>query len=191
MKLNEIGPAGGARKKRKRIACGPGSGHGKTATKGHKGQNCRSGGGVPPWFEGGQMPLQRRVPKRGFTNIFKKHFQVVNLDGLSRFEKGAKVNRGSLIEIGLVKKANMPVKILGKGELKVPLEIEVDAASRSAVKAIRDAGGTIILISGKEPEGPEAAPAEKVEKVEKAVEPSDKPVEEPEAGKPDNEEPQE
>ena len=157
MKLNEIGPAQGARKKRKRIACGPGSGHGKTATKGHKGQNCRSGGGVPPWFEGGQMPLQRRVPKRGFTNIFKKHYQVVNLDGLNRFEKGAKVNRGSMIEIGLVKKATMPVKILGNGKLEVSLEIEVDAASRSAVKAIRDAGGTISLISGKEPAAPEAS----------------------------------
>ena len=85
MKLNEISPAKGAVKKRKRVGCGPGSGHGKTATRGHKGQNSRSGGGVPPWFEGGQMPLQRRVPKRGFTNIFKVKYQVVNVDDLARF----------------------------------------------------------------------------------------------------------
>jgi large subunit ribosomal protein L15 len=151
MKLNEIGPAKGATKKRKRIACGPGSGHGKTAGRGHKGQNSRSGGGTPPWFEGGQMPLQRRVPKRGFTNIFKKHYQVVNLNSLNdRFEKGAKVTRGTLIEKGLVKKANLPVKILGRGELNVPLEIEVDAVSNTAMKAIMDAGGSIRLAAGKD-----------------------------------------
>ena len=148
MKLSEIRPAKGAVKKRKRIGCGPGSGHGKTATKGHKGQNARSGGGVPPWFEGGQMPLQRRVPKRGFTNIFKVAYQVVNLDDLARFESGARVNRGTLLEAGLVSKAALPVKILGRGELKIPLHVEVDAVSRTAAKAITEAGGSVSLVSG-------------------------------------------
>jgi len=155
MKLNEIRPAKGAVKKRKRVACGPGSGHGKTATRGHKGQNSRSGGGVPPWFEGGQMPLQRRLPKRGFHNLFRVAYQVVNLDDLARFESGTKINRGVLIEAGLVKKAAEPVKILGRGELKVALEIEIDGVSRSAAKAILDAGGSISLISGKKVSVPE------------------------------------
>jgi large subunit ribosomal protein L15 len=148
MKLDDIRPAKGAVKKRKRIGCGPGSGHGKTATKGHKGQKARSGGSVPPWFEGGQMPLQRRIPKRGFTNVFKVVYQVVNLDDLSRFKSGDAVNRGSLIEAGLVSKADRPVKVLGRGELKMPLHVEVDAVSRSAAKAIRDAGGSVSLVSG-------------------------------------------
>ncbi len=155
MKLNEIRPAKGAVKKRKRVGCGPGSGHGKTATRGHKGQNSRSGGGVPPWFEGGQMPLQRRVPKRGFTNIFKVKYQVVNLDDLAKFEDGKKINRGVLIDAGLVKKASQPVKVLGRGELKVALEVEVDHISRSAAKAIREAGGSVSLISGKNVPVPE------------------------------------
>ena len=145
MKLNEIRPAKGATKKKRRIACGPGSGRGKTAGRGHKGQNSRSGGGTPPWFEGGQMPLQRRIPKRGFTNIFKQRYQVVNVGDLNAFDKGSKVNRGSLIEKGLVKKADMPVKILGRGKLDVALEIEADAASSTAVKAVMDAGGSISL----------------------------------------------
>jgi large subunit ribosomal protein L15 len=153
MKLSNIQPAAGAVKKRKRVGCGIGSGHGKTSTRGHKGQKSRSGGGTPPWFEGGQMPLQRRVPKRGFTNIFKTQYQVVNLHKLNRLEKGAKVNRGSLIEAGLVKKAHLPVKILGRGELAIPLDVEVDAVSRSAAKAIRDAGGTVNLVSGKKAPG--------------------------------------
>lgn len=145
MKLNEIRPAKGATRKKRRVACGPGSGRGKTAGRGHKGQNSRSGGGVPPWFEGGQMPLQRRVPKRGFTNIFKTRYQVVNVGDLNVFGKGEKVTRGSLIEKGLVKKADMPVKILGRGKLDVALEIEADAASSTAVKAVMDAGGSISL----------------------------------------------
>lgn len=148
MKLSDMSPAAGAVKKRKRIGCGPGSGHGKTSCKGHKGQNSRSGGGVPPWFEGGQMPLQRRLPKRGFTNIFKVPFQVVNIGSLGVFDKGAKVNRGTLMEAGLVKKSSLPVKILGKGELKTALEVEVDAISGSAARAIVDAGGKVTLVSG-------------------------------------------
>ncbi len=149
MKLNEISPSPGAVKKKKRIGRGPGSGHGKTSTKGHKGQNCRSGGGVPPWFEGGQMPLQRRLPKRGFHNRARVPFQVVNIGDLDRFEKGSKVNRGTLIEAGLVKKASLPVKILGSGELQIALDVEVDGISRKAAKLILDAGGTVNLVSGK------------------------------------------
>jgi large subunit ribosomal protein L15 len=148
MKLSDLKPPKGAVKKRKRVGCGPGSGHGKTATRGHKGQKARSGGGVPVWFEGGQMPLQRRVPKRGFVNIFRRNYQIVNLDRLGVFASGAKVNRGSLIEAGLVRKAGDPVKILGRGEIGVPLDVEVDAVSRSAAEAIQKAGGTIRLLSG-------------------------------------------
>lgn len=151
MKLSDIRPARGAVKKRKRIGCGPGSGHGKTATRGHKGQKSRSGGGMPPWFEGGQMPLQRRVPKRGFTNIFKTPYQVVNIDRLNAFDAGAKIDRETLLEAGLVRKASLPVKILGRGELTVALDIEVDAISHSAEKAILDAGGTVRLVTGAEP----------------------------------------
>jgi large subunit ribosomal protein L15 len=151
MKLNDIRPARGAVKKRKRIGCGTGSGHGKTATRGMKGQKSRSGGGMPPWFEGGQMPLQRRVPKRGFTNVFRTSYQIVNVERLNRFEKGTKIDRDALLEARLVRKASMPVKILGRGELNVALDVEVDAVSRSAAQAIRDAGGTVRLVGGAEP----------------------------------------
>jgi len=149
MKLSDIRPPKGAVKKTKRIGCGPGSGHGSTAGRGSKGQKARSGVTIPAWFEGGQMPLQRRVPKRGFVNIFKTDYQVVNLDGLNRFASGTKVNRGTLVEAGLIRKASQPVKLLGRGELTVALEVEVDAVSRSAAEAISKAGGTIRLLSGK------------------------------------------
>lgn len=151
MKLNEIQPAAGAVKKSKRVGCGPGSGHGKTSTRGMNGQNSRSGGGVPPWFEGGQMPLQRRVPKRGFTNIFKTRYEIVNISDLARFESGAKVNRETLIEKGLARKMSGPVKLLGRGEISIPLVVEVDAVSQSALKAIMDAGGSVGLASGTRP----------------------------------------
>ncbi len=153
MKLSEIKPPRGATKKNKRVGCGPGSGHGRYSTRGCKGQKARSGGSIPAWFEGGQMPLQRRVPKRGFVNIFKTVYQVVNLDSLSGFAAGSKVNRGTLIEAGLVRKAADPVKILGRGELAVALEVEVDAVSRTAADAIQKAGGTIHLLSGKKAPG--------------------------------------
>jgi len=148
MKLNEIRPPIGAVKKRKRLGRGPGSGSGKTSSHGHKGQNCRSGGGVPPWFEGGQMPLQRRIPKRGFHNRFKKYYQIVNLDAMNCFEKGTKVNAGVLAEAGLVNKASLPVKVLGNGTIKTVLEVEVDKISKSAAKAIQQAGGSVKLVSG-------------------------------------------
>jgi large subunit ribosomal protein L15 len=148
MKLSDIRPARGAVKRRKRVGCGPGSGRGKTATRGHKGQKSRSGGGTPPWFEGGQMPLQRRVPKRGFTNIFKVPYQIVNIDRLNGFDAGTKINRETLLEAGLVRKASRPVKILGRGELSVALDVEVDAVSGSAEKAILGAGGSVRLVTG-------------------------------------------
>jgi large subunit ribosomal protein L15 len=134
-------------KKRKRIGCGPGSGHGRYSTRGCKGQKARSGGSIPAWFEGGQMPLQRRVPKRGFINVFRTEYQIVNLDRLNRFAAGTKINRGTLLEAGLVRKTARPVKILGRGALTVALEVEVDAASTSAADAIVKAGGTIRLLS--------------------------------------------
>ena len=187
MKLSDIRPARGAVKKRKRIGCGTGSGHGKTATRGMKGQKSRSGGGTPPWFEGGQMPLQRRVPKRGFTNIFKIPYQVVNIERLNRFEKGTKVDRDALLEAGLIRKASIPVKILGRGELSVALEIEIDAVSASAAKAIEDAGGTIRL--------PDASAVRSADKestpVEKAPEPEKEPPVEEAAPEPEKEAPSE
>jgi len=153
MKLSELASAKGATKKRKRVGCGPGSGHGRYSTRGCKGQKARSGGSIPAWFEGGQMPLQRRVPKRGFVNIFKTTYQVVNLGALNGFAAGSKVNRGTLIEAGFARKASEPVKILGRGELTVALDVEVDAVSRTAAEAILKAGGTIRLLSGKKAPG--------------------------------------
>ena len=153
MKLSEVRAPKGATKKNKRVGCGPGSGHGRYSTRGCKGQKARSGGGIPAWFEGGQMPLQRRVPKRGFVNNFKTYYQVVNLDSLGAFAAGSKVNRGALLEAGLVRKAADPVKILGRGALSVALDVEVDAVSRTAADAIRKAGGTIRLLSGKNAPG--------------------------------------
>ncbi|MFO7915834.1 MAG: 50S ribosomal protein L15 [Candidatus Krumholzibacteriales bacterium] len=154
MKLNELKPPRGAVRNRKRLGRGTGSGRGDKCTRGDKGQNCRSGGGVPPWFEGGQMPLQRRVPKRGFNNIFRKVYQIVNLDQLeSHFEKGEKVNRESLVEKGLVDSASRPVKILGRGEISKGIEVEVDHISKSAARAINEAGGSISLTSRKEVPG--------------------------------------
>lgn len=147
MKLSELKPPKGAVKKMKRIGCGPGSGHGKTSTRGHKGAKARSGARIPPWTEGGQMPLQRRIPKRGFVSVFRTRYQVVNLDRLAAFSSGATVNRGTLVAAGLVRKASDPVKILGRGELSIPLVVEVDAVSRTAAAAIEKAGGTVRVIS--------------------------------------------
>jgi large subunit ribosomal protein L15 len=146
LKLNDIQAPQGANREKKRRGRGPGSGQGKTGGRGHKGQKARSGGGVPPWFEGGQMPLNRRLPKRGFTNIFKKQFQLVNLDQLEgRFEAGQTVNGETLAEAGLVKYPTRPVKLLGRGELSKQLTIEVDRASQAAVKAVEAAGGSVTV----------------------------------------------
>ena len=146
LKLNDIQAPRGANREKKRRGRGPASGQGKTGGRGHKGQKARSGGGVPPWFEGGQMPLNRRLPKRGFTNIFKKQFQLVNLDQIEeRFEAGQTVNGESLAEVGLVKYEARPIKLLGRGELSKQLTIEVDRASQTAVKAVEAAGGTVTV----------------------------------------------
>ena len=124
LKLNNLGMPKGANRDKKRRGRGPGSGQGKTGGRGHKGQKARSGGGIPPWFEGGQMPLNRRLPKRGFTNIFKKSYQLVNLDELeARFEAGSTVDGESLAAAGLVKYADRPIKLLARGAVEKPLQI--------------------------------------------------------------------
>src|SRR5947207_3482490 len=121
MRLSDLRPAAGATKKRKRIGRGPGSGHGKTSGKGHKGQKARSGGGVRPGFEGGQNPLFRRLPKRGFTNIFRREYAIVNLEVLNNFAAGTEVTPEVLVQSGIVKNPKSGIKILGNGELTVQL----------------------------------------------------------------------
>ena len=146
LKLNNIGVPKGATKDRKRRGRGPASGQGKTGGRGHKGQKARSGGGIPPWFEGGQMPLNRRLPKRGFTNIFRKTFQLVNLESLNRFAEGFEIDAAVLADAGLVKHADRPVKLLGRGELEAKsLKITVDKASKSAISAVEAAGGSVVV----------------------------------------------
>ncbi|MBT2644528.1 50S ribosomal protein L15 [Bacillus sp. ISL-41] len=146
MKLHELKPAEGSRKERKRLGRGIGSGQGKTAGKGHKGQNARSGGGVRPGFEGGQTPLFRRLPKRGFTNINRKEYAVVNLDALNVFEEGTEVTPELLIETGLVKKELAGVKILAKGSLEKKLTVKAHKFSSAAEEAIKAAGGQTEVI---------------------------------------------
>jgi len=144
MKLEELKPSPGARKKTKRVGRGPGSGSGKTAAKGHKGQKARSGGVKGPGFEGGQMPLQRRLPKRGFTNIFRKEYAVVNLNDLS--ELSGTVTPELLKEQGLIKKMKSGLKVLGVGELKAALTIRAHKFSKSALEKIQAAGGKAEVI---------------------------------------------
>ncbi len=146
MKLHELKPAEGSRKERKRLGRGIGSGQGKTAGKGHKGQNARSGGGVRPGFEGGQTPLFRRLPKRGFTNINRKEYAVVNLDSLNVFENGTEVTPELLIETGLVRKELAGVKILAKGSLDKKLTVKAHKFSSAAEEAIKAAGGQTEVI---------------------------------------------
>ncbi len=141
MKLHELSPAPGSKKVRKRIGRGAGSGTGKTAGKGHKGQNARSGGGVRPGFEGGQMPLQRRVPKRGFNNIFATKYAIVNVGDLDRFEDGSEVDAALLKSVGLIKKEYDGLKILGNGELKKKLTVVATKFSASAKEKIENLGG--------------------------------------------------
>jgi large subunit ribosomal protein L15 len=141
MKLHELKPAEGSRKERNRLGRGIGSGNGKTSGKGHKGQNARSGGGVRPGFEGGQTPLFQRLPKRGFTNINRKEFTIVNLDTLNRFEEGTEVTPELLLEIGVISKYTAGVKILGKGKLEKKLTVKAHKFSSSAKEAIETAGG--------------------------------------------------
>lgn len=143
MKLHELKPAEGSRHTRKRVGRGHGTGNGKTAGRGHKGQKARSGGGVRPGFEGGQNPVFRRLPKRGFTNVNRKEYAVVNLYELNRFEDGSEVTPQSLIDSGLVKNRKDGIKILGDGDLNVKLTIKADKFSQSAVEKIEAAGGKI------------------------------------------------
>lgn len=141
MKLHELSPAPGSNKDAFRKGRGAGSGNGKTAGKGHKGQKARSGGGVRPGFEGGQMPLQRRVPKRGFVNIFATKYATINVSDLEKFEDGAVVDAQALLESGLIKKTLDGVKVLGNGELTKKLTVNCAAFSASAKEKIEKAGG--------------------------------------------------
>lgn len=147
MKLHELSPAEGSKKEAKRVGRGHGSGQGKTAGKGHKGQKARAGKGVRPGFEGGQMPLQRRVPKRGFNNIFATEYAIVNLSTLNdRFEDGATVDAQALIDAGVIKKALDGVKILGKGEITKAITVKVTAISEAAKTKIEAAGGKVEVL---------------------------------------------
>lgn len=143
MRLDDLKPAPGSRKRRKRVGRGEGSGHGKTSCRGSKGQKARSGGQVPPGFEGGQMPLQRRLPKRGFKSPFKKQYALVHVGDLERFEPGSVVDVGALLQCGLVRKLGDGVKVLSDGELFRPITLRVHSVSEKARQKIEAAGGTV------------------------------------------------
>jgi large subunit ribosomal protein L15 len=147
MRLHELSPNPGAKKRRKRLGCGESSGHGKTSGRGHKGQKARAGGSIRHGFEGGQMPLIRRLPKRGFNNAaFKTTFGVVNLDDLEKwFKEGASVNEQVLRENGLINGRYAGVKVLGRGEITKKLSVEVDQISATAREKIEKAGGTVAI----------------------------------------------
>ena len=147
MDLSNLHYAPRSRKKRKRIGLGEGSGHGGTSTKGHKGQRSRAGSKIRPWFEGGQMPLQRRLPKRGFTNIFRTEYQIVNLQNLTRIKGAKEVTLTVLFEQGLIDKKDQRVKILGDGDLDKALVVHAHAFSKAAQEKIEKAGGKALRIS--------------------------------------------
>ena len=154
--LSNLTPAEGSRKKPKRIGRGQGSGHGKTATRGHKGAGSRSGTGYPAWFEGGQMPLVRRLPKRGFFSPFRKEYQIVNVDALQKLSTDGKIHNGVvtpevLVKLGVVKNTRTPVKVLGNGELTAKLEVAAHAFSKSAQTKIETAGGKAQTIQSTAP----------------------------------------
>ena len=146
MRLNDLSPPKGSRRPRKRLGRGVGSGKGKTAGRGTKGHNSRSGGGVRPGFEGGQMPLHRRLPKRGFTNVFKKKISTINIRDLSKFESGSVVDEPALVRMGLVKGRRDGIKLLGQGDIKVPLTIRVNQVAKGAEEKIISAGGKIEVV---------------------------------------------
>jgi len=148
MNLSTLSPARGATKKRKRIGRGPGSGHGKTSGKGHKGRGARSGGNTPPGYEGGQMPLQRRLPKRGFHNLFRKTFSIVNLSQLeARFDSGATVDAAALQAQGLVRNVREKIKVLGDGTLTKALTVKADKFSAAAKQKLEAAGGSVEVVT--------------------------------------------
>ena len=146
MKMHELAPALGSTKEAKRIGRGHGSGNGKTAGKGHKGQKARAGHGMRAGFEGGQMPLQRRVPKRGFNNIFAEEWLAINVSALEVFEDGTVVDAAALADKGIIKKANLHVQVLGNGKLTKKLEVKLNAYSASATEKINAAGGKAEVI---------------------------------------------
>ena len=141
--LNNLTPSEGARRNNKRVGRGPGSGRGKTATRGHKGARARTGYSRNPGFEGGQMPLHRRLPKRGFTNIFKQEFAIISLRDLNRFEKGTTVNRATLLEAGLIRATDAKIKVLANGEITTAVVLEVDKVSAGARAKVEAAGGSV------------------------------------------------
>ena len=145
MDLSNLKYAVGSKKKRKRVGRGPGSGHGKTSCRGSKGQKSRSGSKSRSWFEGGQMPLQRRVPKRGFTNIFRRQYHVVNVGDLERISRKV-ISIEVLLKARLIRKKDCLVKILGNGEVKKPLEVQAHAFSKRAVQKLESAGGKAIIL---------------------------------------------
>ncbi len=146
MKLNELKPVEGSKHYKKRVGRGIGSGMGKTSTRGHKGQNARSGGGVRPGYEGGQTPVFKRLPKRGFTNVNRKDYAIVNVEMLNQFEAGSVVDFAALAEKGLVKKEYEGVKVLGNGKLTVALTVKAAKFSKSAEEQIKAAGGNAEVI---------------------------------------------
>ena len=145
MDLGHLTYEKGSKKKSKRIGRGIGSGHGKTSCRGAKGQRSRSGSKSRAWFEGGQMPLQRRLPKRGFTNIFTKRYQVLNVGDLESLKKN-KISPEELLKVKVIRNKNLPVKILGNGEVKKPLEVQAHAFSKKAVEKLEAAGGKVIRL---------------------------------------------
>jgi len=146
MKLDELKPSKGSRRKRKRVGRGIGSGHGKTSGRGHKGQNARSGGGTKAGFEGGQMPLQRRLPKRGFSPLFRKRFSILHVGDLNRFPKDAVVEPELLLQSGLLRRKGDRIKLLSDGELQHPLTIHVHKVSQVALKKVEAASGKVEII---------------------------------------------
>jgi large subunit ribosomal protein L15 len=146
MRLDELKPSPGSRHPKKRVGRGPGSGNGKTAGRGAKGQNSRAGGGVRPGFEGGQMPLTRRIPKRGFTNIFRKEWAIINLRDLHQFAADQVVDVELLIRAGLIKAGAKRIKLLGQGEVTMPLTVKVQAVSAQAKARIEAAGGRVEVV---------------------------------------------
>lgn len=146
MKLHELKPSEGSRRERNRVGRGIGSGNGKTSGRGHKGQNARSGGGVRPGFEGGQNPLHKRLPKRGFTNPNRKEYAIVNLEQLNRFEDGTEVTPELLLETGVVSKLRDGIKVLGEGKLESKVTVKAHKFSSSAKEAIEAAGGKTEVI---------------------------------------------
>jgi len=146
MRLGDLKPAKGSKRNRKRLGAGPGTGQGCTAGRGNNGQKSRSGGNVPAWFEGGQMPLQRRLPKRGFHNRFRVERQVINVRDLERFDAGSEISPDVLLDSGMVNNLNRPIKLLGEGELTKSLKITVHACSKKAKEIVEKAGGEITIV---------------------------------------------